>query len=658
MGETDKNIEELIFSNFVFIIMVANLKILALYIAVGLIIGGFSILLGIRRKRNIFKFNLFFWFIFWIRGIKLFPQLFKEQLYNKSESLKFFQIFITDFFPLFLIYALFIGTIVLIALRSRRWWGGLVIIGLCALLIARFGVVPVKPDGPTKPNILIFASDSLRPQNISYNGYYRQTPNLDSLFARGANFLNAKASLARTFSSWTGILTSMFPPQHQIRHMFPSEGALNREWPTIVKVLNNNGYETSLVSDFAGDFFARVNFGFQYTRTPHLTLHNLIRQRSLEIHYFMMGFLINPIGRTLFPEMWGMPLFMDPYHVTKATKQAVRRAVRNGKPFFAVAFSSNNHFPYASKYPYYKLYGNLNYFRKHKYCKDDVMKVYSGSSLPAEDTQQIRDLYDNATKLFDDNLGEMLSFLESSGLTDNTIVIVLSDHGESLYEKGYGSGHGDHLRGEYSNNMTFGIFSPFENFNGKKIKQTVRDVDIAPTILDILGVESPATFSGQSLLPALRGKEFDGLPAYMETGLWYSIATPYIDDRIRILYPGIKELLYISKESGHLILKPKYEAVVMKAKYRALQLNGFKYIYMPGNDKFREEYYEGEETVKRETLTDPEFLAFKQKMVEMLSPQFFIDQQGFIQERDSGLRVTPMPDAGAVLQYGSSTAER
>jgi arylsulfatase A-like enzyme len=584
--------------------------------------------------------------------------LYKEQLYNKGESLKFFQIFITDYFPLLFIYLLFVGTIVVIAIRNKRIWGSVVIIGLCGLMVARFGVVPVTPDQQTKPNILIFASDSLRPQNISHNGYHRQTPNIDALFSRGANFLNAKASVARTFSSWTGILTSQFPPQHQIRHMFPADKTVDKDWNSVVKVLNRHGYDTSLISDYAGDFFPRVDFGFQNPKSPHLTFHNLIRQRSLEIHYFLMGFLINPVGRVVFPEMWGAPLFMDPYYVTKETKRAVRRSAMKGKPFFVVAFSSNNHFPYASQYPYYQLYGNENYFRKHKYCKDDVMKVYSGSSIPAEDQQQIRDLYDNATKMFDDNLGEILSFLESSRLDKNTIVIVLSDHGESLYENGYGSGHGDHLRGEYSNNMTFGVFSPFENFNGLKIDNTVRDVDVAPTILDMLGIEKPDSFSGESLLPAMRGRPFAGLPVYMETGLWYSISTPYINDRIRILYPGIKELLYVPRGSGHVILKPQYERTVLKAKYRALQINDYKYIYMPGDHKFREEYYVGEKEVMREDIDDPDFLNFKRKMVEMFDQRFFLDERGFIQERYNGAGDLALPEDGDVLQINDSKADR
>ncbi len=654
MGETDKNVEDLIFANFIPLIILANLKILLVYLAVGLFIGFFTILLKIERKRNILKFNVFFWFMFWVRGVKLFPQLFKEQLYNKGAFLKYFQILITDYVPLVLIYLIFAAVIFAIALKNRRIPAFFVIILLSGLAVVRFKVTPVRVQDHSRPNVLIFATDSLRPQNISYNGYHRKTPNIDRLFEKGANFLNARSSLARTFSSWTSIFTSIFPPDHQIRHMFPSRKQVNQEWQTIVKVLNQNDYETAIISDFAGDIFARIDYGFQRLKTPHLTLQNLVKQRSLEIHYFLMGVIINPIGRTIFPEMWGMPMNVDPFYVTEYTKRAIKQAIVKKKPFFVAAFGSNNHFPYCSKYPYYKLYGNRSYFKKHKYCKDDMMKSYSGYSVPGDDLRQIVDLYDNAARLYDDNLGDILKFLEKCGVAGNTIVVVMSDHGESLYENGDGTGHGDHLRGKYCNNMTLGFYSPYETFGGLKVEETVRDIDIAPTLLDMLALKPPGSFKGKSLLPFMRGQPFGGLPVYMESGLWYSTAAPYIEDRIRIVYPGIKEILYIERKNGEVILKAEYEQRVIAAKHKAYQLNGFQYIYMPGEGKFREEFYIDEKPIDKEDIKDAEFLSFKEKMVALFADRFFIDDRGFIRENPLNIAEDAPAPAGDIVQFESS----
>lgn len=634
MGVYDKGIESVIFKNFITTIILCALKILLVYLLLGILIGFFSILLRIRKTRSILLFNIFFWLIFWIRGIKLFPQLYKGELYLKGTFLKYFQVLITDYIPLFAIYLLFVLVILAISIKNKRILFFFVIILLSSIFIAKFKVSPKKSKDNTKPNVLIFATDSLRPKSISYNGYFRKTPNIDALFSKGVNFLNAKVSLARTLSSWTSVLTSTLPPQHRIRHMFPTKKRLKRgiKIKNIVSIVNKNDYSTCVVSDFAGDIFARVDYGFKKVKAPHLAIQNYIREASLEIHYFLLGFLLNKTGRAIFPEMWGMPLYEDPYYVTEYTKKYIKESIKENRPFFVLAFSSNNHFPYSTKYPYYNFYTNKKYLKAHKYCKDDMMKTYSGYYLPGDDKKQIIGLYDNAAKLFDDNFGEILEFLKKCNVDRNTIVIVMSDHGENLYEDGYGSGHGDHLRGEYSNNMTFGIYNPFESYNGLRVSKTVREIDISPTILDLIDINIPKTFEGKSLVPVMRGEKFEGYPVYMETGLWYSTSTPYINDRIRVYYPGIKELLDFDRETGDIIIKKKYEKLVIRAKYRAFQINEKKYIYMPGDGKYKEEYYINEKLINKNNIKNEDFLNYKQKMVDMFKYKLYIDSNGFIKE--------------------------
>jgi len=331
--------------------------------------------------------------------------------------------------------------------------------------------------------------------------------------------------------------------------------------------------------------------------------------------------------------MWLMPLNIDPYYVTDSSKKMITHAVRAGKPFFMVYFSSNSHFPYGSQYPYYQLYARKAYRGPHKYRKVDMMKTYSGFDLSAADKEQIIDLYDGTVRMFDDQVGEMLDFLKKSGLERNTIVVLFSDHGESLYENGYGTGHGDHLRGPYSNNMVFGVYSPWESFQGRKIMPSVRDIDIAPTLLDLLHIQAPGSFKGHSLLPAIRGNSFTGYPAYMETELWYTPETPYIKDRVRVSYPGIQQVLELVPQTFEIVLKKEFVPVVIQAKYRAIQLNNKKYIFMPGDRGFQEEWYVDEKAVARENISDPELLNLKTKLLELFKDKFIISSDGAIREK-------------------------
>ena len=634
MGVRDKTIEKVITDNFMGVIIFFNLKILLFYLIAALIIAVFSLLLKLEKKITILFFHIFFWFWFLLKGIKISPQLFVEPLYMKGGLLKALQVFITDSVPLAAIYAIFPLVIMAVAWKKKRLPYGLLVIALVAVFI-----FPFKTPGITmqksaqKPNILILGTDSLRPDHISFNGYFRPTPNIDSLFRRGANFLSTKSSLARTFSSFTSVFTSTFPPDHGIRHMFPRPEELKLKLPTLMQALKKEGYDTGLISDFAGDIFARLGYGFDHIQAPHLTLPNLIKQRSLEFHYFLLSFLIHPVGRDIFPVMWLMPLNIDPYYVTDSSKKFIGNAVRAGKPFFMVYFSSNSHFPYGSQYPYYQWYAPKSYRGPHKYRKVDMMKTYSGFDLDAADKKQVVALYDGAVRMFDDQVGEMLDFLKKSGLERNTIVVIFSDHGESLYENGYGTGHGDHLRGPYSNNMTWGIYSPFENFQGRKIVPTVRDIDIAPTLLDLVHIRPPASFKGRSLLPVMRGGNFAGYPAYMETELWYTPETPYIRDRARVSYPGIQQLLELAPPAYEIVLKKEFIPVVIQAKYRAIQLNDKKYIYMPGDRGFQEEWYVNDVPVPREKISDPELLNLKTKLQELFENKFIIASDGAIREK-------------------------
>jgi hypothetical protein len=635
MGARNKEIEDIIFANFKGLLVWINLKILLAYLVIGLVIGLFALLLQLCKKRSIFLFNVFFWFMFWVRGIKLYPQMFTEQLYRKGGVLKYFQVLITDFIPLFAIYAFFVLIIVAISLKKKRVVHSFLILVLTFLVVVKIDVSAVKAgkDSSPLPNVLIFATDSLRPDRISYNGYHRQTPEMDRLFARGVNFLNLKSSLARTLPSWTSVFTSTFPPEHKLRHMFPDKKNLKKNWVTIVDVFNKHGYNTAVVSDFAGDIFPSIDYGFGEVISPELSIRDVLKQLSQEIHYFLLGFLVNPLGRSIFPEMWGLTLNKDPWYVTRYTKKCINKAVKADKPFFLLAFSSNNHFPYVTKYPYYQLYTPKHYYGKHKYgLSSEVLESFLEARVSQDGVAQIANLYDSATKLFDDNLGEMLGFLKKCGIEKNTIVIVMSDHGESLYEENYGLAHGDHLLGSHSNNMVFGIYSPFEDFKGRRVEKTTRDIDIAPTILDLLDLEIPAAFKGHSLLPVMKGAEFPGYPAYMETGVWYSTTTPFIEDKLRLPYPHIIELVNIDMPSGKIVLKKKYEKRVIQAKYKAYQLNEKKYIYMPGESQYKELFYINEKEVNPDDITDTEFLTFKQKMVLMFNGTFYLDEEGFIRE--------------------------
>src|SRR5690606_12297902 len=113
----------------------------------------------------------------------------------------------------------------------------------------------------------------------------------------------------------------------------------------------------------------------------------------------------------------------------------------------------------------------------------------------AKEIQQIRDLYDGAVRFFDDHVGQVLASLEKNGLRENTIVIIMSDHGDDLFEPNTTFSHGLSFNGgDQTNQIPLIVHVPDSRFGAKKVDRLVRTIDIAPTLLDLLGLPPEPRF--------------------------------------------------------------------------------------------------------------------------------------------------------------------
>lgn len=125
------------------------------------------------------------------------------------------------------------------------------------------------------------------------------------------------------------------------------------------------------------------------------------------------------------------------------------------------------------------------------------------------------DLYRGEVEYTDSELGKFINFLKEKGLYDNSLIIVAADHGEGLGEHGEME-HGMFLY-ETTVHVPLIIHAP-RPFARRTVTETVQLVDVAPTVLDLLGIPAPAQWQGRSLWPLLAGKADSrfGL-AYSET---------------------------------------------------------------------------------------------------------------------------------------------
>lgn len=623
MGNTSKNMEEYIISNFLWHIIFFILKILAVYISAGLVLGIIVHLAVLSYSyffdreiswRKSFLLNIIFSFIIYIviflKDIIMYPQVYMNNFYIKSGINKIIVDFLADnispviFTILQVALALAICVLFAAALFKLKnkilYWipGAVCVFILFAFILSCFDKVSPAKD---EPNVLILASDALRADHFSGYGYNRATtPNIDRLINEGVSFRNAYIEVPRTFPSWVSILTGRFSATHGIRHMFPTSMDLNRDFKSIVKILKGHGYSSSVVADYAGDIFSRIDLGFDTVDAPYFNSDYVVDQIILEAHAFLLPFLTNKAGLEIFPVLKDSAYFCPAEFV----KDRIIRTVKNSEsPFFIATFFSSTHFPYAAPYPYYKMFRAKNYTGPYKYFKQRIVSFdgEKGSAMTGDDIKQVRALYDGGLKSFDDAVGGILEFLSDNKILDNTIVIVLSDHGENLYEGTLGMGHGEHFRGPYAVKVPLIIRYPGIGLKKTEISGTVRLADIAPTILSILNKPVPGYMEGVSLMPLISGKKTAKLCAFGETGIWFdnTVRDDLFFQKLRIIYPDITNIgamdPYLDRQ---IVLRDDYRDIVNFARHRYVFDGRYKLIYMPLKDRIVYELYD--------TVNDPD----------------------------------------------------
>jgi tetratricopeptide (TPR) repeat protein len=136
---------------------------------------------------------------------------------------------------------------------------------------------------------------------------------------------------------------------------------------------------------------------------------------------------------------------------------------------------------------------------------------------PAPYDKRFKDPYDGEIAYADASLGKLFTYLREKGLYDHTIIVMMSDHGESL------GAHGESMHGIFLYDDTIRvplmIKLPGELLAKRRVSTRVRLVDVAPTLLSMLSLPLPPTFQGESLVPLMKGtsKTPEDLPAYAET---------------------------------------------------------------------------------------------------------------------------------------------
>jgi arylsulfatase A-like enzyme/GT2 family glycosyltransferase len=438
-----------------------------------------------------------------------------------------------------------------------------------------------------RPNILMIGADSLRSDRLGVNGNARGlTPTLDALANRGVFLQQCFVPCARTAPSLASLLSGRWPHSHGIRDNFSTVDEAKLGRAPLPHVLHAHGYRTIAISDWCGSDLGKFPFGFGELDLPEdqWNIRYLIRQGPKDIRLFLSLFTHNDFGRRFLPELYylaGVPMTTE---LGRRTRGAISRCAQEGNPFFLNVFMSATHAPFGSEYPYYTQYASKAYSGGSKF-------VMSGLNEPFEvilrqkqgkelfDFEQILDLYDGCVRNFDDEVARTLDHLDQCGLTDNTIVVIYSDHGMDFFERGTW-GQGNSVVVDDSSRIPMIIADP-RLPKGSTISHTVRSIDLAPTLLDMVGLPIPKEMQGVSLKQCIDGDIVDpGLAAYAETGIWVTRVPSLEEDHIT--YPDLPDLLEIpDKRDGTMAIKADYRDLIVTARDRMVRTDRWKLVHLP-----------------------------------------------------------------------------
>jgi arylsulfatase A-like enzyme len=341
--------------------------------------------------------------------------------------------------------------------RGRRSASILLLVGTAfpILIPAGLGCGPAAESSPA--NVVLVSLDTLRADHLSLYGHDRPTsPELDALARESVVFEWAQSPAAATQPSHRAIYQSRIPSHTR------------RKFTVLAEVLRDAGYRTA---GFTGEGNVSKRFGFDRG-------FNLYEE---DIEGFSLSY-------------------------PKLEKWLRANAA---DPFFVFFHSFDIHHPYTKEPPFDRIFfpeyrgavtgpDTLNILSKIRGIFPHA-NFHGELRLSAADKKQIISLYDGGILYADQYVGRLVALLKELGQWDNTLLVVTSDHGEEFWEHG----NVTHAFTVYDEvlHVPLAIHLPRHAGAGTRVSRRVHLIDIAPTILDVLGIEAPESFMGKSLLP-------------------------------------------------------------------------------------------------------------------------------------------------------------
>ena len=339
-----------------------------------------------------------------------------------------------------------------------------------------------KPSAP--PNIVLIAIDTLRRDHLGCYGYNRPvSPNIDRFAKQGVLFERCYSPASWTLPSFTSMFTGLLPSAHGVtqasRKLLPTV-------PTVADQLKKKGYYcTAIVSNPCAAGKYGLSKGFDVYDDYSIHLGAELGMFAVNSNQYL-GIVNNVVTGD---------------SVTQQAILQLTQAEKTGKPFFMFVLYFDPHDSYIPPAPMDKKF-DPKYKGKMDGKKIPPMRL---SPPPDKDLQHLIARYDGEILYTDMQVAKLLKKIDGVSKPDNTIVIIVSDHGEAFAE------HKKLLHGNsaYREEVCVPMIWRWSGVlpQGRRAQSLVLNMDIAKTLAELIGFDEFDLVQGESLWPDLLGKD-------------------------------------------------------------------------------------------------------------------------------------------------------
>jgi len=377
-------------------------------------------------------------------------------------------------------------------------------------------IVPEKDSNAKPRNVVFILSDDHRYDAMSFMGHpFAQTPHMDAMAKNGVHLKNAFVTTSLCSPSRASILTGLYTFRHRV---IDNQRAVPEGTLFFPQYLQKAGYNTGFVGkwhmgsandnprpgfDFWVSFKGQGNY---YPPTPNYT--------------------INVNGKRVKQDGYITPL------LTRYAMDFLKLQEGSDKPFMLYLSHKAVHGPFTPEEKYKGILKDKpmidaasagavdgNTLNRPRWLLDQ-RNSWHGMDFPLHSAETVEQLYKNYCEALcsvDDSIGAVMDRLKEMGIYDETLVIYMGDNGYLFGEHGLID---KRVAYETSSRVPMLMQCPELFKGGTVVDEVVANIDIAPTIMEVMGLKKPAHMDGASFIPLAQGKEIPWRDYFLYVYYW------------------------------------------------------------------------------------------------------------------------------------------